>query len=92
MTNKPLDHIIEKFIAALDQYAGGIRGTILEIKIKDVLVRWLNKNTVEIMRAIQGDLAEEERKEIWSNLQSGYCHACARKLESGEKCYCENDE
>lgn len=88
----PLDHVIEKFITVLDQSAGGIRGTILEIKIKGVLVRWLDKNIIAIVRVIQANLSDAKRKEFWFDFQSGYCHACARELESGEKCYCENDE
>lgn len=89
---KPLDPVIEKFIAALEQDAGGIRGTILEIKIKGVLVRWINKEYLEIVRAVQTDLLPMDREEFWFALRDGYCRDCARKLEDGEKCHCENDE
>lgn len=92
MSNKPLDPVIEKFIAALDQSAGGIHGTILEIKIKGVLVRWLNKEYLEIVRAVQADLPDEKRKEFWLALRNGYCRDCARKLEDGETRYCERCE
>lgn len=90
MSNKPLDPVIDKFIAAFDQSDGGIRGTILEIKIKGVLVRWLNKEYLEITRAIQADLLPMDREEFWVALRNGYCRHCARKLESGGKCLCEN--
>lgn len=91
MPNK-LDPVIEKFISALDQSAGGIRGTLLELKIISVLIRWLDKNIIDIVRAIQANLSDKKRKEFWFDLIAGYCTACARKLESGGKCHCENDE
>lgn len=89
---KPLDPVIEKFIYALDQSAGGIRGTILEIGIRGVLNRWLDREAVAIIKALQSGFSDKDRKGLWSAIQSGYCHDCARKLEDGEKCHCENEE
>lgn len=87
-----LDPEIDKFIAMLDQSAGGIRGTILEKDIKSALTRWLNKEYLEIVRAIQADLLPMDREEFWFALRNGYCRHRARKLEDGGRCHCENDE
>lgn len=92
MPNKPLDPVIDKFIVALEQDAGGIRGTIFEIRIKDVLARWLNKEYLEIVRAVQADILPLDREEFWFALRNGYCRHCARKLEDGERCLCEREE
>lgn len=91
MPNK-LDPVIEKFIAAIHESAGGIRGTILEIKIKYQLNHWLNKEYLKIVRAIQADLLPMNREEFWFALRNGYCRHCARKLEDGGRCHCENEE
>ena len=85
-----LDPVIDKFIFALDQSAGGIRGTVLELKIISALIRWLDKNIIAIVMAIQANLSDKKRIEFWFDLMAGYCTGCARKLEDGEKCHCEN--
>lgn len=44
------------------------------------------------LRNYQSELSPDERLTLWETLRQGYCTDCARKLETGEKCHCENNE
>ena len=49
------------------------------------------EQAIALIRKLQEPLSDEERLELWSNIQEDYCKECGRSLNGG-MCYCTNDE
>jgi hypothetical protein len=59
-----------------------------------VRLRFVVRDCINEMLHYLATSTNEERLEIWSELQKGYCKYCGRKLQGDppEICYCEVDE
>jgi hypothetical protein len=48
--------------------------------------------SVGLLREHQVRITDDERKELWAEIQEGYCSACGRAVSADERCHCRNDE
>jgi hypothetical protein len=48
---------------------------------------------ISILREQQSKLKyDHERKDLWDQIQDGYCNECGTPIAHGKECYCTRDD